>query len=293
VSTPDLAVCIVNWNTRELLTECLDYLAQAEPSRPAVMVLDNGSTDGSAQRVRERFPDVQLIESPSNLGFAGGVNRLLEATSADFAFLLNTDARPEPGAIGLLRDYLRTHPKVAAVGPLLVTQTGTPLGCHDRFPTLLTELIALAGRHRVPVHERVRDDVDWIGGASMMLASGAVRDVGLLDESYFMYYEETDWCHRARQRGWQIACLPDARVTHFVGGSGGVARRAQLSRSRIRFQRRYGSPTRALVLALTLFVWYRLAWLIWAVRTGPRSDRPRSYALASGVARLALKELPQ
>jgi len=290
---PELAVCIVNYNTRDLLIECLEHLWVVEPSPPTVMVLDNGSTDGSAARLRERFPEVRLIVSETNLGFAGGVNRLLEASSADYALLLNTDARPRSGAIALLQDYLATHPRVAAVGPQLVDRDGKPIGCHDTFPTFTRELMALAGRHRVPVHEQARSDVDWIGGASMMLATRAVRDVGLLDDSFFMYYEETDWCHRARQRGWQIACLPAARVTHFVGGSGGVQRRAQLSRSRIRFQRRYGSPASAYALALTLYAWYRLAWLIWALRTGRRAERPRSYALASGVARLALKELPQ
>lgn len=289
MSSPDLAVCIVNWNTRDLLTECLEHLDAVDSVRPAVWVLDNDSSDDSVQRVRERFPRITLIQNPSNLGFAGGVNRLLSACPARFLLLLNTDARPGAGAIALLQSYLEANPGVAAVGAMQVDAGGRFVGCHDRFPGVIREMANVLGLRRLRPHQRV-EDVDWIGGACMMLSAAAVREIGLFDTSYFMYSEEVDWCFRARRGGWRITCLPAARVVHFVGKSGGERRRAQLCESKVRFQARYSSAARARLLGVLLAAWYRVLWAaVW--RGGPSSARRRSYLYASQAAWLAQKAL--
>src|SRR2546423_2109404 len=172
------AVAIVNWNTRALLARCLEGLAETEPDAE-LWVLDNGSSDGSAAMVKTSFPQVHLLESTENLGFARGVNLVLGASTAPYVVLFNTDARPETGALSRLRDYLVRHPHVAAVGPRLVDATGSPVGCHDRFPTIMTEIGNLLGLRRPPRHADDRQRVDWIGGACFMLSRLAVQDIGL------------------------------------------------------------------------------------------------------------------
>lgn len=276
------AVCIVNWNTRDLLIDCVRHLLEEDPARE-VWVLDNGSTDGSAARLRDTYPAVHLVESPENRGFAGGMNELLRQCQADYVLLLNTDARPMPGAILTMRDYLATHPWLAAVGPQLVDGTGSWIGCHDRFPTVRQEIANVLGIRQSRAHTEPAVPVDWIEGACLMLSAVAVREVGLLDIGYFMYNEEVDWCYRARRLGWQIACLPDARVMHAVGRSGSIRRRAQLCRSKIRYQRLHGSRWRAAVLAAALTLINAGLVAVYALRPGARSDRLRSHAYAVRV----------
>ena len=287
-----LAICIVNWNTRDLLIDGVRHLFEEDPSR-SVWVLDNGSTDGSAARLAEIYPQVHLVESSENRGFAAGVNQLLQQCPADYRLVLNTDARPQPGAIATLHDYMAGHLWVAAAGPRLVDAQGRWVGCHDRFPTVGQELANVLGLRRSRAHDGVRSKVDWIEGAGMMLSGLAVREVGLLDTGYFMYSEEVDWCRRARTLGWQIACLPDARVIHYVGKSGSIRRRAQLCSSKIRYQRLHGSRLGAAALAASLVLLNAGLWLASSIRAGWRADRSRSHAYAVAVcARQLTGQLP-
>jgi N-acetylglucosaminyl-diphospho-decaprenol L-rhamnosyltransferase len=280
--TTGMAVCIVNWNTRDLLVECLRHLFDEHPSY-TVWVLDNGSTDGSAARLRETYPGVHLVESSVNRGFAGGVNELLQRCPADYLLVVNTDARPLPGAIAMLHHYMASHLWVAAVGPRLVDGNGRWSGCHDRFPTVRQEVANVLGLRRSRAHDDVRSRVDWIEGACMMLSAIAVREVGQLDTGYFMYNEEVDWCYRARKLGWQIACLPAARVVHFVGKSGSIRRRAQLCSSKIRYQRLHGSRLGAGALATMLVLINACLWLAYVIRAGWHADQARSHAYAVRV----------
>ena len=274
-----MAICIVNWNTRELLIECLRHLFEEDPAL-TVWVLDNGSTDGSAARLRQAYPGVHLVESQVIRGFAGGVNELLQRCPAEYLLVLNTDARPRPGAIAMLHEHMRRHLWVAAAGPRLLDAEGRWGGCHDRFPSVRQELANVLGLRRSRAHEDVRPRVDWIEGACMMLSAIAVREVGPLDTGYFMYSEEVDWRYRAKKLGWQIACLPAARVVHLVGKSGGIRRRAQLCSSKIRYQRLHGSRLAAGALAAALVLINAGLWLAYAVRAGWHADRTRSHAFA-------------
>lgn len=279
----DFAVGIVNWNTRDLLAGCLQRLLTAEPSAE-LWVLDNGSTDGSAVCVREHFPQVHLIESPTNLGFAAGVNQLVAACRTPYVVLFNTDAVPQPGALSRLRDYLVSHPHVAAVGPRLTDETGRTVGCHDRFPGIWTEVLNLLGVRKPPAHDDDRQHVDWIGGACFMVSRLAFEDVGPFDTDYFMYCEEMDWCRRAQRKDWRIACLPEARVVHTVGGSGGIGRRAQIMESKIRYHRKHGSRLEAASLAGIFLGSSAVMGIASVIFRGPRSPRTRSYLRAINVA---------
>jgi len=233
------------------------------------------------------------VESSENRGFAAGVNQLLQQCPADYRLVLNTDARPQPGAITTLHDYMAGHLWVAAAGPRLVDAQGRWIGCHDRFPTVGQELANVLGLRRSRAHDGLRSKVDWIEGACMMLSGLAVREVGLLDTGYFMYSEEVDWCRRARTLGWQIACLPDARVIHYVGKSGSIRRRAQLCSSKIRYQRLHGSRLGAAALAASLVLLNAGLWLASSIRAGWRADRSRSHAYAVAVcARQLTGQLP-
>ena len=288
----EMAICIVNWNTRDLLIDCLHHLFEENPAY-TVWVLDNGSTDGSAARLRDTYPWVHLVESSENRGFAGGVNELLQRCPANYLLVLNTDAKPAPGAIAMLHDYITSHLWVAAVGPRLIDGSGRWLGCHDRFPTVRQEVANVLGLRHSRAHDDVRSRVDWIEGACMMLSAIAVGEVGALDTGYFMYNEEVDWCHRARKLGWQIACLPQARVVHDVGKSGSIRRRAQLCSSKIRYQRLHGSRLGAAALAATLVLINAGLWLAYSIRAGWRADRTRSHAYAVAVCARQLTRSPQ
>jgi GT2 family glycosyltransferase len=194
--------------------------------------------------------------------------------------LFNTDVQAERGAVAALNNYLAAHPDVAAVGPLILEPGGASY-CHDTFPTLITEVAWLLGLRKLPRHTNARKDVDWIGGACLMLSRAAVRDIGLLDESFFMYAEEMEWCRRARSKGWRIACLPSARAAHQVGVSGGVLRRAQLYRSKIAYQVRYGGSPGALVLCLVFFAAGVVGVLISVPVTFRGTHRMRSHWAAA------------
>jgi GT2 family glycosyltransferase len=246
-----VAALIVSYNTRELLLEAVGSVAH-EPDVETIVV-DNASHDGSADAIAERFPHVQLIRSDVNVGFAAGVNRAAAAARAGALLVLNPDARLEPGALDLLLEVLDDHPRAALVGPALHYPDGAPQAAAFAFPGLaqvaldlfpVDRLMAsrLNGRLRVRGPQQIAHPL----GACMLIRRAAWDAVGPLDEGYFMYLEEVDWCRRARQRGWQVWHQPEAVAIHHGGSSTrqhADAMFAQLWRSRLRYYQRYSSPT--------------------------------------------------
>jgi N-acetylglucosaminyl-diphospho-decaprenol L-rhamnosyltransferase len=240
-SSSNLAVVIVSWNVRGLLTACLRSLLADLTStelETEVWVVDNGSTDGTPQMVAEAFPDVHLIASRENLGFVRGNNRALneildrEAPSVDYFWLLNPDTEVQPGATAALIAALETHPKVGIVGPKLLYADGSLQHSAFRFPgliQLLFELFPLParlyntplnGRYPRRLYEKTEPFyVDHPLGASMLVRGETIADVGLMDEDFFMYCEEIDWCWRMRETGWRALCAPAAHVIHHAGQS--------------------------------------------------------------------------
>jgi hypothetical protein len=238
---PHLAVVIVSWNVRDLLGTCVGTLSAdlGDSGLPAdIWVVDNGSTDGSPHMVRETFPQVRLLESQENLGFAGGNNLALreisnlESRIPEYIWLLNPDTEVQPGAIAALLAALEAHPRAGVAGAQLLYADGSLQQSAFHFPGLVQlafEFFPLPARFyeaplngRYPRHLYERETpflVDHPLGATMMVRSEAVTQVGLMDEGYHMYCEEIDWCWRMRRAGWDALCVPVARVIHHAGQS--------------------------------------------------------------------------
>jgi GT2 family glycosyltransferase len=254
--SPDLSVCIVNWNTRADLEQALTSVLDTEPSlNLEVVVLDNASQDGSAGMVRARFPGITLLESDKNLGFARGYNCAADEGAGRHLLMLNPDTIVYPGALDSMVGFLDSHPKAGAVGPRLLNRDGTlQLSCR-RFPKPTAAIFRntlfgrLAPNNRFTrgylmtdwQHDTVRE-VDWVSGAAICIRREAWQDVGGFDEGFFMYAEDIDWCLRAHQAGWRIWYLPDAAIMHRIGRSSDqrpLAMVLAFHRSMARFYRKH------------------------------------------------------
>jgi GT2 family glycosyltransferase len=294
---PTLAVVVVSYNVRDLLHACLNAtFASLTVSglSSSVIVVDNASTDGSAAMVAAEFPQVRLLASPSNLGFAGGNNLALRLLgfgaqspipNPQYVLLLNPDAAPVGDAIGRMMGFLEVRPEVGGVGAQLRYPDGRFQHAAFRFPGLLQlwfDLFPprprrlldsrLNGRYHRSLYDAGRPfPIDFALGASLMVRREAIQAAGLLDEGYFMYAEEVDWCWRMRQAGWPLYCVPSAIVIHH-GGASARQFRAQsfvnLWRSRQRLYGRFYGPLRR--------------WLAGRiVRLGMRAEARRARAAAA------------
>lgn len=257
------AVAVVSFNTRDLLRDLLGTVRSDAPAE--VVVVDNGSTDGTAERVRAEFPEVRLIVDPSNPGFGGAANRAVASTLAPFVLILNGDTRLTPGALSALAAYLESHPKAALAGPRLASPDGThqpscfaflgtfrlavdksPLGRWLAWvPPLREHYLLLNGSHDRP------RTVPWVLGSALAVRRTAFEQVGGFDPSFFMYGEEVDLCYRLQAAGWEVHFTPAATVVH-VGGASTAPRRTAMAIQRVesarRFYRRHYSPARVAVL---------------------------------------------
>jgi N-acetylglucosaminyl-diphospho-decaprenol L-rhamnosyltransferase len=268
IPMPDISILILNWNTRDLLVKCLDSIAHTAGNLSAeIVVVDNASSDGSRAMVRERFPNVRLIENETNVGFARGNNQAMAVSSGRYALLANSDAFVWPGAIRALVDLADSQPQAGIVGAQLVNADGSFQASYTRFPSLWRELLILSGLGRLmygrwyPSHGPEEDKgpqiVDYVEGACLLVRRKAFEEVGGLDESYFMYAEEVDWCYAMRAKGWQVWYQPAAKVTHLGGGSSynrPLEREADLYRSRVRFFRKHYGARTAELLKLQIYV---------------------------------------
>jgi GT2 family glycosyltransferase len=251
---PDLAVVVVNYNAGEHLLACLtSVLATAGDATLEVVVVDNASRDGSAGRAAERFPEVRVIETGTNRGFAAGVNVGLRATTAPFVFVLNPDAEVTVGTLGALVKLAGERPGAGLLGPVIRNADGTLYPSGRTFPSVTqavghaflgpfdpdnhwTRTYTMSGWDRTT--ERV---VDWVSGSAMLLRRAALDGIGLLDEGFFLYGEELDLCTRLRDAGWQVVFTPEVEVTHEGGVSTGRSRRMNIihSRSIYRYYRKH------------------------------------------------------
>lgn len=269
----DLSIVIVSWNVRDLLRRCLASISALRSPLIEIIVVDNGSTDGSAAMVRDEFPAVRLVASKRNLGYPGGNNIGLRMARGRYVMILNPDTEVCAGAFAALVAYADAHPDVGVIGPQLLNPDGSVQSSRRRFPTFATALFEstwlqpLAPR-RLLEHYYVLDqpddvilDVDWVDGAALMARREAVEQVGLLDEGFFMYSEELDWCRRFRQAGWRVVYLPAAQIVHHRGKSSDqvvAARHIHFNTSKVRYFRKYHGPLAAEALRLFLlgnYVW--------------------------------------
>lgn len=221
-------VIIVAHDPGELLLDAVASAAE-QAGVSAVVVIDAESTDGSIERTRSAYPDVRVLPV-ENRGFSAGNNRGLEATTAPYVLLLNPDAVLVPGALDTLVAAMDAEPRAAIVGPKVVDPDGTvQAGSWGRFPTLAVRIglglrrlaRRIAGRRDAPPLPAERRRVDWVTGAAMLVRREAVADAGPMDEAFFLYYEDIEWCHRMRDHGWIVVLEPSATVTHHCGSSAG------------------------------------------------------------------------
>lgn len=293
-----LAVVIVSFNTRAITRRCLQSLAAAEGVAPLVVVIDNGSTDGSAAMIAAEFPAVRLLRNSANCGFAAATNqglRLAIDGAYDNVLLLNSDAFVEPGALATMLEYLCANPEVGVVAPQLLNQDGSLQPSGRPFPTLASKLAdhsgwsRRGGRNNYLVAGRdyaIPALVDDAPAACLLVRRSVIAQVGGLDEGFRFNYEDTDWCRRIAAAGWTIMYLPAARVTHLWGASQTTARdwvALESRRGLLRYFRKHGQPAELLMLRLALLALDLAAVLRYCLRGLLRpTARPQLYAALAG-----------
>jgi len=229
----DLSIIIVNYNVKYYLRECLQsvYCATERVSFE-IIIVDNNSTDGSVDMVKNEFPEVKLIENCQNLGFAKATNQVLREHEGKYALLLNPDTVVLPNALDKMVEFMEANPQAGALGCKLLYPDGSLQRSCRSFPTLTTTFFENTGLEKFfPKNKLVAKykmgywdyndlrEVDQPMGSALMIRREVIRQVGLLDERFYMFFEEVDWCFRAKKRGWKIYFIPRAEIIHYGGQS--------------------------------------------------------------------------
>jgi len=268
----DLSIIIVNWNTCELLLQCLQSLYETIRNLNfEIFVVDNASADRSVEMVRRLFPEVRLIQNTDNVGFVRANNQAIEHCRGRYILLLNSDTRVLSGAIEESVRFMDKHPTAGITGTRLLNSDGSFQASYSPFPTLWREFLILSGLgrwliqpnfpSRGPQTERGPQQIKgYIEGAYLMARHQAIDQIGGLDERIFMYAEDVDWCYRFHQTGWEIWYLPQAPIIHYGGQSSKQLQgrmEAELYRGRVYFfSKQYGRVAalslKALIYVLTL-----------------------------------------
>jgi hypothetical protein len=246
-----LSICILTYQAREFLRGCLNSIYDYPPDCEfEITVVDNGSTDGTQEMLKREYPQLDLIANPENMGFTAPMNQALQNSKGDFLLLLNPDTLIEPQAFNRLIDYMERHPNVGICGPKVLNTDGTlqkpcrrgesrPLAVFSYFLGLSTLFpkSKLFGEYLMSyMDEDETHEVAGVSGSCMMVRRAVINQIGYLDERFFAYQEDADYCFRTRKAGWKIYYVPTARIIHF-GGQGGS--RVQPYRSIYHWHRSY------------------------------------------------------
>jgi len=262
MTSPGVSVVIVNWNTRDMVLRLLESLSVPEggPSHELeLIVVDNNSSDGSVEAIRREFPEVKLVAQSENRGFAGGVNPGVDIATQPLVLLLNTDAHTSRQSIEEVAAYMGRMPEVGVVGPQILTPDHRPQSSAWREPSLMGLALNALGLSKIEVlnFERYQgkqfaepSEVDCVSGCAMMIRRDLIVELGGFDENYFMYFEETDFCVRARRRGKRVHHAPVGEFVHEEGGTAKIVRLRtflDFRRSQILFHRKHGGVAAAMV----------------------------------------------
>jgi N-acetylglucosaminyl-diphospho-decaprenol L-rhamnosyltransferase len=315
----DLSVIIVSWNVRDLLRRCLQSVlarTQVSPDEGTyqigdreveILIVDNASTDGSAEMVGDEFPHARLVANNENRGFTAANNQGLALSRGRYLLLLNPDTEIVGDALTTMLRYAEANREVGALGPRLLYPDGSTQSSRRRFPTFATALVEstvvqewwqdnsiLRRYYMADTADDAIQRVDWVVGACLLVRRQAFEQVGGLDEGYFMYSEELDWCRRIKAAGWEIAYLPTAAIIHHEGKSSEQvvpARHIYFQSSKVRYFRKHHGALQAEVLRWFLLLTYAyqvsreaLKWLVGHKRP-LRAERVRAYrqVLRSGL----------
>ena len=323
----DVLVSIVNHHHVDLLPTCLDsVLRSAKDLALHVVVLDNASPDGSAEMVRRRYPTVELIAQTHPDGFSANNNTIIGPRLADarYFLLLNDDACLDNGVLKEMVTFMDAHAEVGVAGPRLTYPDGSPQVSYVGFPDVWTQVFYLWGLGRLmpkrlrsrfaafarplagmlPRAGRVYLDnwfhvpdrpisVDWVSGACLMARQETIRQIGLLDSaSFFMYYEDTDWCRRAKLTGWSVMFLPHVRVRHHQQASFSPVTRRAWAESGIRYFAKHGTRLDVAILrvnvALKAVITLLVSSAAWLIRSKHRDRLRRTIALQWHLIRVTL-----
>ncbi|MFH1046738.1 MAG: glycosyltransferase family 2 protein [Patescibacteria group bacterium] len=229
----DLSIIILNWKVKDLLRKCLTSVYQHTSGISfEVFVVDNDSRDGSVEMVLKEFPQVTLIANNRNVGFAAGNNQAIEQASGEFVLLLNPDTELKDNALAKMVSVMTAYPLAGVCGPKLLNPDGSLQSSVRRYPTFWTQALVMLKLHHVLTGSRAlrrylatdfdyarEQDVEQVMGAAFMIRCGVLTDIGPLDEDYFIWFEEVDYCKRARDAGYQVLYTPQAEVIHHGGES--------------------------------------------------------------------------
>lgn len=260
---PDMSIVLVCWNNREYLDPCLKSLYECGlNSSFDVIVVDNGSTDGSQQMLEEKYPDVKLIQNDGNVGLAKASNQGIEATNGKYVLLLNNDTIVNRNALDVLVEFLDAHPEAGAAGGKLLNADGSFQSGYAYFPNLWQEFLVMTsiGYSLWRGYPRHGDSPEvkaagWLSSACLLVRRTALDQVGLLDESYFIYGDEADLQYRLNKAGWKVYYLPSSTIIHFGGRSlNHWGRRPRVYRGRLLFYQKNYGVLRTTLLRIMLFV---------------------------------------
>ena len=289
----DLSIIIVSWNCWEYIDQCLQSLEHSESKCSyTVVVVDNDSDDGTPLRVKERYPYVDVITNDQNVGFATANNQALRVVRSRYILLLNPDTVVRKGALDALIQFMDDRENIWAAGPAMVNADGTPQRTGVRFPTnwnILVEALfldrlypqlRLFGRHKELFEDPERPRaVDYVQGACLMVRFKAIETIGGLDEHFFMYFEETDWCYRIKAAGGEVYYCPSATVVHFGGGETGhydEVRLLHYHRSLLLFYHKHYSTLRSVGMRTVLAFRAVLRTVVWSVVAATKPAMRRS-----------------
>ncbi len=271
-------ILVLDWNGHDHTLACLASLERLVLRDHRVLAIDNGSTTPLRPAVRAAYPEVQVIETGSNLGYAGGNNVGLSralAEGAEFVWVLNNDTTVDPAALGALVETARRHPRAAAVGSrVLRADRPETVWVAWGSVTWLQSLVRLAGQDRADGPRfRGERQVEWIPGCSILFRAEALREVGLFEEDFFAYHEDVEWAARACAAGWELWYAGDSVVHHSIHGSSGGESRSYLgfrsylsARNSVLFARRHGRLWQQALMAAAILVTLPFQYLRRAMR---------------------------
>ncbi len=294
----DLSIVIVNWNTREMTADCLQSVFDGLGALSAeVIVVDNASDDGSAEMVAERFPQAILIRNTENRGFAAANNQGFTIARGRQVLLLNSDTLVHGDVLPASVAWLDAHPDAGAMGCRVLNTDGTVQLTCSRYPSILNLLLLTSGLAkfsrpaflgRYQMRDWARDstrDVEVISGCYLLVRRSVIDQVGGLDEAFFFFGEETDWCRRMRDAGWKLMFAPVGEITHHGGGTVkrlNHRRDVMLSEATVRLHRKHGGRAAALAAFVILLVFNASRALFWTAasvmaRGGRAPERGRHF----------------
>jgi GT2 family glycosyltransferase len=271
---PDLSIVLVCWNNKIYLEPCLASLyTSGMRNLFDVVVVDNGSEDGSQDMLKDRFPEVKIIQNDHNVGLGRASNQGIEATQGRYVLLLNNDTLVDGPSLDALVEFMDTNPECGAVGGRLINPDGSFQAADSKFPSLSEEFL-IATRLGTLFWPNFPDrtysnevkPVEWLGSACLLLRRAALDKVGLLDERYFIYGDEADLQYRLKNTGWEVFYLPNVVTIHYGGRSmDRWRRRKMVYRGKMLFFRKNYGPFRTVLLRVMLASLSLAKMLVWGV----------------------------